>query len=115
MSASQKGTYSPHFYNTMKMVWMSHRVVSSQEHTASDLEKMAEDLVKGVLERYSNYMSHKIWCHLYFYRAMMQLATEQEACDSVKSDNVEDRRDNSAEGCVGQSERYFTSFLAEIM
>ena len=60
MSASQKGTYSPHFYNSMKMVWMSHRVVSSQEHTASDLEKMAEDLVKGVLERYSHYMSQKI-------------------------------------------------------
>ena len=45
----------------------------------------------------------------------MQLAAEQEARDAVKSDNVEDRRDNSAEGCVGQSERYFTSFLAEIM
>ena len=45
----------------------------------------------------------------------MRLATEQEACDAVKSDNVKDHRDNSAEGCVGQSERYmyFTSFLAQ--
>ena len=35
----------------------------------------------------------------------MQLATEQEARDAVKSDNVEDHRDNS--DCVGQSERYY--------